>query len=84
MPKRNLSKSLPEMKRIEEEERLSVHSAIAEEKGFTGLSILHRLHALYGFDILRDCVYDEMHDIPQNVVKHHLQNYLDTGIVAHG
>ena len=76
------------MKIIEEEERPSVHSAIAKEKGFTGLSILHRilhrLHTLYGFDILRDCVYDEMHNIPLNVVKHHLQHYLDTGIIAHG
>ena len=78
---RELSSSLAAMKRVDTEERSSVQIAIAKETGFTGLSILHRLHVLSGFDVLRDTVYDCRHNIPLNVVSHHLHRYMDMGLV---
>ena len=50
---------------------------MAKETGYTGLSILHRLHHLYDFDVLHDTVYDAMHVIPLNIVSHHLHYYLN-------
>lgn len=34
------------------------------------ISILHRLHPLYGFDVTKDCVIDLQHGSPLNPVKH--------------
>ena len=50
--------------------------------GFTGLSILHRLNALYGFDVLRDLVFDAMHNVPLNVTSHHLHYYFNEGLLT--
>lgn len=61
------------MKDIEEEERISVKQAKAKNAGYTGLSILHRLYALYGFEYDRDLVYDELHAFSLNIVKNHIQ-----------
>ena len=63
------------------EDRTSVRTRIAKETGYTGLSILHRLHHLYGFDVLHDIVYDAMHIIPLNVASHHLHYYLNEEIL---
>ena len=63
-PKRNLKSSLKDMRRVDIEDRQSVRACMAKECGFTGLSILHRLNCLYGFDVLLDTVYDAMHNIP--------------------
>lgn len=65
-----------------DDERVSVHSLLARNCGFTGLSILHRLHALTGFDVLQDTVYDAMHNVPLNVVKSHLHRYFEENILS--
>ena len=52
------------------------------KNGFTGLSVLHRLYALYGFDVLHDLVFDVMHNVPLNVVGNHLHYYLDERIIS--
>lgn len=70
------------MRRVEVEDRISVRATLAKESGFTGLSILHRLHSLYGFDVLHDTVYDAMHNVPLNVASHHLHYYFDKGILS--
>ena len=64
------------MREIEKEDRTSVHSSRATETVYTGLSVLHRLHKLYGFNVLEDLVYDGMHNIPLNVVKRHLDRFV--------
>ncbi len=69
------------MTEIEQEERSSVRVRMARESGYTGLSILHRLHPLYGFDVCRDLVIDVMHNLPLNVVKHHLRRLLEEEVV---
>jgi hypothetical protein len=70
------------MIRVDEEERTTVRASMSKECGFTGLSVLHRLHALYGFDVLHDLVFDVMHNVPLNVVGNHLHYYLDEGIFS--
>ena len=55
-----------------EEERITVKKKKAKESGYTGLSILHRLNKLYGFEYDKDLVYDELHAFPLNVVKNQL------------
>lgn len=56
---------------------------MAKETGYTGLSILHRLYPLYGFDVLHDImVYDAMCNILLNVVSHHLHYYLNEEILS--
>lgn len=63
------------MKLIEQEERRTVAQEMAKESGFTGLSVLHRLHALYGFEYRRHCVFDVMHMVALAVVRNNL-NFL--------
>ncbi len=79
---KSLQESLVQMKRVEAEDRVSVRANLAKETGFTGLSILHRLHDLYGFDVHRDLVFDAMHNIPLNVASNHLHYYLNEGILS--
>ena len=81
-PSKKLSTSLPQMKLVDMEDRPSTRTAKAKSTGFTGLSILHRLHALYGFDVLQDLVFDAMHNIPLNVASHHLHYYFNEGILS--
>ena len=76
---RTLLSSLEEMKRVDIEDRSSVRASLAKQCGFTGLSILHRLNCLYGFDVILDTVYDAMHNITLNVASHHLHCYLNEG-----
>ena len=71
------------MQEVEEEERVSVKARKARESGYTGLSCLHRLHSLYGFDVCQDLVFDMMHNLLLNVVKHHLKCLLDLELVQH-
>ena len=70
------------MKNIECEDRPTVHATMARESGFTGLSILHRLYAAYGFNILKDLTFDAMHDITLNIIHQHLQRYFEAGILS--
>ena len=53
----------------------------AKESGFTGLSALHRLNVLYGFNILTDMVYDAMHNVPINVIRMHLYRYVEENML---
>ena len=64
------------MSKIENEDRTTVRSNLAKQSGYTGLSILHRLHRLYGFNVIFDTVFDMMHNIPLNVVNKHINRYL--------
>ena len=43
--------------------------------------MLHRLYAAYGFNVLKDLVFDGMHDVPLNVIKHHLEVQLELGLL---
>ena len=61
--------------------RTTVRGALARQSGYTGLSILHRLYKLYGFNVLTDMVFDTMHNIPLNVVSKHLNRYLREELV---
>ncbi len=70
------------MQAVEGEDRITVRTAMAKECGFTGLSVLHRLNQLYGFDVLRDMVYDSMHNVPMNVVGQHLHHYVQNGFYS--
>lgn len=54
-PRRNINEDLRGLQAIEDEERKTVAQEMAKEAEFTGLSILHRLHALYGFDYRKHC-----------------------------
>lgn len=80
-PARVLQSSLPSMKQVEMEDRPTARINKAKQSGFTGVSILHTLHALYGFDVLHDLVFDAMHNIPLNVASHHLHYYFNEGII---
>ena len=79
---KDLGEIIDTMNYIEVEERPSIRKSKAKSTGFTGTSILHRLHAAYGFNILRDLVFDAMHNVPLNVVSHHLRRYLDMDLIS--
>ena len=80
-PKRELRSCVEQMRSIDAEDRPSKRSDMAKLSGFTGLSILHRLFSLYGFNVLSHLVLDAMHIIPLNVISHHLHHYFDDKIV---
>lgn len=65
------------MKNIETEDRRSVRASMARDTGYTGLSILHRLYKLYGFNVILDTVNDIMHVLPMNVVKTQINDLID-------
>ncbi len=70
------------MQRVDDEERVSVRARLAKEEGFTGLSILHRLNKLYGFDVLQDMVFDAMHNVVLNVASQHLHHYAEEKLLS--
>lgn len=70
------------MEEIDTEDRLSVRNKLSKEAGFTGLSVLHRLHKLYGFDVLHDTVYDAMHNIPLNIASQHIHHYVEKELLC--
>lgn len=67
------------MSEIAEEDRSSVRQRLSRDSGYTGLSILHRLSKLYGFDVLKDLVFDLMHNLPLNVVGNLLKELIASG-----
>ena len=80
--KRTIESSTEDMFNIDHETRTSVWKSLASAKGFTGTSILHKyLYPLYGFDILKDMVYDIFHTICLNVVKKQLDRILELKLV---
>ena len=81
-PAKELQSSLPKMKEVEMEDRPSIRVNKAKQSGFTGISILYTLNALHGFDVIKDLVFDEMHNIPLNVASHHLHFYFNEGILS--
>lgn len=74
-----LLEELPMMKTLEEEERPTYFQRMSRDSGLLGLSVLHRLYSLYGFDVLRDTVFDAMHLLPLNVVKNHIERWITQG-----
>ena len=74
-----LREELPLMKELEEEERATYFQGISKENGLQGLSVLHRLYLLYGFDVLRDSVFDGMHLLPLSVVKNNIERWISKG-----
>ena len=80
--KRLLKEELPVMKALEKEERPTYFQRISKENGLLGLSVLHRLHPLYGFVVLRDSVFDAMHLLPLNVVKNNIERWISKDYFA--
>lgn len=74
---RVLEDDVQKMSEIEDEDRPTVRSNLAKESDYTGLSILHRLHKLYGLNVISDTVFDMMHNIPLNVINKHINRYLN-------
>ena len=77
-PSRNLVECEDVMDDIENEPRVSIKAKMAKETGFTGRSQLMRLWFLYGFDVLKDTVYDMMHNILMNLVKKFLDYLVES------
>jgi len=69
------------MKNIDNEDRPTRRQKLASENGFTALSLLHRLHSLYQFDVLRDAIFDTMHTLVLHIIYRHLQYYSDLGLL---
>ena len=57
--KRNVDDDVELMCTMGEEERCSVRVNLSKNTGYTGISILHRIHKLYGFDVIQDTVFDD-------------------------
>ena len=76
-----LSEAVGDMKQVDQEERSTVRQRLASQTGFTGLSVLHRLHDLYKFDVLKDFVFDTMHTLVLRIINRHLQHYNDLGLL---
>lgn len=57
--KKSILENLELLSEIATEERSSVRKRLSKESGYTVLSILHRLHNLYGFLYDRDLVFDD-------------------------
>lgn len=64
------------MKTLEEEERPTYFQRMSKESGLNGLSVLYRLYPLYGFDVLRDSVFDAMYLLPLNIVKNNIERWV--------
>lgn len=59
----------------------SLRTAMSRSTGYKGASILHRFHALYGFDVIWDLIFDAMHNMPLNVAKQHLKRYIEEKLI---
>lgn len=69
------------MNEVDDEDRVTVRQRLASQTGFTGLSILHRLHQLYHFNVLKDLTFDTMHTLVLRIINRHLQYYNDLGLL---
>ena len=79
--KREIAEELPLMTEIEQEERTTVKDRMSKETGFIGVSLLHRLHKLYNFDIIKDLVFDVIHLVPLNLVKRRFEHLLSNSLL---
>lgn len=77
--KQTIKDTLDDIKKVDDEDRVTVRRKLATQTGFTGLSILHRLFHLYQFDILNDLVFDTMHTLILRIVSRHLHYYSEEG-----
>ena len=75
------SEELPLMTEIEQEERTTVKDRMSKESGFLGVSLLHRLHKLYKFDVIKVLVFDVMHLVPLNLVKRRFEHLLSNSLL---
>ena len=75
------AEELPLMTEIEQEERTTVKDRMSKESGFMGVSLLHRLHKLYKFDVIKDLVFDVMHLVPLNLVKRRFEHLLSNSLL---
>lgn len=73
---RELAAELTKIKEIAEEHRSSVRERWCRESGYTGLSILNCLYKLYGFDVIKDMVFDIMHNLPLNIVGNYFKDLI--------
>lgn len=78
---RVLQSEVSTMEEIQHEERKTVRKKLSSQHGYTGVSVLHELHSLYGFDVIRDLVYDVHHNLPLNVIKNQIDRLIDNGIL---
>ena len=78
---RELENELPMMHSVAAEDVRSMRVTAARETGYTGLSALHRLHSLYGFNVIKDLVFDAMHNLPLNIARQHLRRYSEEKLV---
>ena len=78
-----MNESIESMKEVDDEDRPTVRQRLASQRGFTGLSILHRLHRLYQFDVLKDLTFDTMHTLVLSEIKRHLQLYNELGLLKY-
>ena len=76
MEERKIDEDLQTMVDINGEDRKTVRASKSKSSGYTGLTILYRLHKLYGFDIFKDLVIDTMHNIPTNVIAAQLKHFI--------
>ena len=76
-----VSQEVDIMSEIQGEQRKSVRKKLSSQYGFTGISVLHQLHALYGFDILKDLVYDIHHLLPLNLIKNQIDRFVEEGLL---
>ena len=69
------------MESVAAEDIQSFRTAASHDTGYTGLSILHRIHYLYSFDVIKDLVFDAMHNLPLNIARQHLRRYAEEKIL---
>jgi hypothetical protein len=72
-PLRNVSELLDNLDVIDQEERRSIRQELSKAVCFKGISILHRINSLYGFDMTKDFVIDLQHGLPLSPVKHEFE-----------
>lgn len=75
---RKIEEELDTLKEVDAEDRKIVRASKSKSCGYTGLTILYRLHKLYGFDIFKDLVIDTVHNIPTNIVATELKYLIQT------
>ena len=66
---------------VDQEDCVTVWQKTASAIGFTGLSILHRLHSLFQFEVIRVMVFYVMHTLLLVLVKRHLELYKEKGFL---
>lgn len=66
------------MQNIESLPTINAKLTAASKCGYTGCSLLNRLHHLYQFDTCQDLVRDVMHTVPMNSAKKVFKRILES------